>query len=207
MPSALIVRHALSTWNLDGRWQGQADPPLAPEGERQAGAAAPAVGPVDLVVSSDLQRARRTAAILAPGVAAATVAALREFDVGSWSGRTRDEIEARWPGEIASFDAGGLDHPPGGESRAAFEDRVRRATEEVVRLLVARRAGRALIVTHGGVIRAMGRLQGWPDRHVTQLAGYEAEVMGKSPTLALRRPVGLLDDAAPGSQPGDELAL
>ncbi|HMF05349.1 MAG TPA: phosphoglycerate mutase family protein, partial [Acidimicrobiia bacterium] len=32
----LLVRHGESTWNAQSRWQGQADPPLSPFGERQA---------------------------------------------------------------------------------------------------------------------------------------------------------------------------
>ncbi len=31
-----IIRHAESTWNAEGRWQGQADPPLSARGREQA---------------------------------------------------------------------------------------------------------------------------------------------------------------------------
>jgi broad specificity phosphatase PhoE len=207
MPSVLLLRHALSTWNVDGLWQGQADPPLSPEGEAQARAAAGAVGPVDLVVTSDLERARRTGAILAPGVEAAAVPELREFDVGEWSGRTRAEIEAEWPGEIALFDARQLVAPPGGEDRDTFDDRVRAGVEQVAGLIRSRRSERSLVVTHGGVIRSLARIQGWPEHHVAQLAGYEAEVEGKGATLALRRPISFLDATVNGRRPIDEQAL
>ncbi|MBA2326593.1 MAG: histidine phosphatase family protein, partial [Actinobacteria bacterium] len=62
-----LVRHGESTWNADGRWQGQADPPLSALGEEQAcdAAARLAAGGFSRVVASDLQRARRTAEILA----------------------------------------------------------------------------------------------------------------------------------------------
>src|SRR4051812_40351680 len=55
MPSTRIalVRHGQSTWNAEGRWQGQADPPLSPLGEAQAAAAAGACPVVDAVVTSD----------------------------------------------------------------------------------------------------------------------------------------------------------
>ncbi len=60
MPSRLLlVRHGQSEWNAAGRWQGQADPPLTDLGRAQARAAARAIGGVDAVFASDLQRARR----------------------------------------------------------------------------------------------------------------------------------------------------
>ena len=42
LPSSglLVLRHAQSTWNAAGRWQGWADPPLSDEGEGQVGVAA-----------------------------------------------------------------------------------------------------------------------------------------------------------------------
>src|SRR5512132_523882 len=61
----LLVHHGESTWNADGRWQGQADPPLSELGEQQAADAAVHVAPIDAVWSSNLARARRTAMIIA----------------------------------------------------------------------------------------------------------------------------------------------
>ena len=56
----LLVRHGQSEWNADGRWQGQADSPLSDLGRRQAREAARAIGAVDAIWSSDLQRAAVT---------------------------------------------------------------------------------------------------------------------------------------------------
>jgi len=188
MPAVLIVRHALSAWNMDGRWQGQADPPLAAEGEEQARAAARRVGAVDLVVTSDLERARRTGELLAPGAPLVTEPGLREFDVGDWSGRTRAEIERLWPGELAQFDAGRLDAPPGSEGRRQFEERVAEAAAR----LATRADGRTLVVTHGGVVRALARRQDRRNGLYRHLCGFEAEVKGG--TLSLLHPVDLLSD-------------
>ncbi|HEX7136135.1 MAG TPA: histidine phosphatase family protein, partial [Iamia sp.] len=61
----LLVRHGESTWNADGRWQGQADPPLTDRGREQARSAAAGLpGGVDELWSSDLERARVTAELL-----------------------------------------------------------------------------------------------------------------------------------------------
>ena len=92
----LLIRHAESTWNAAGRWQGQADPPLSELGRRQALQLARelAVEPVDCVIASDLARANETAAILAEvwGLGARLDPRLRELDVGAWAGLTREQI-------------------------------------------------------------------------------------------------------------------
>src|SRR5947207_3359793 len=84
----LLVRHGESTWNADGRWQGQADPPLSPLGERQARAASETCPDVDAVVSSDLRRAHQTATIIAQrrGLGPVhTERRLRETFTGEWT--------------------------------------------------------------------------------------------------------------------------
>jgi broad specificity phosphatase PhoE len=201
----LLVRHAPSVWNLEGRWQGQADPPLAPAGAVQAEAAAREVGVFELVIASNLERARHTASILAPDTPIETEPLLREFDVGQWSGRTRAEIQRYWPEELARFDVGNLDTPPGGEHMAAFDERVRAGSERVAARALAMGARRTLVVGHGGVIRALGRLQGRPDRHVGHLCGYEAEVKGG--TVAFLQPIDLLTGSRPPSPVGDVTSL
>lgn len=174
VPQTLLVRHAQSEWNASGRWQGWADPPLSELGRAQALRAGERLRriaePLTRVVSSDLERARATARIIA-GVAGSgdllrrephveEVPGLRELDVGEWSGLTRAEIAAGWPGTLARWDAGELDAAPGGETRAAFDRRVRSALAEVI----ARHLGQQLlIVAHGGVVRSVGRwLEGGP---------------------------------------------
>ena len=57
----LILRHGQSEWNAQGKWQGQADPPLTELGEQQAASAAQQLLDIgesfDRIVSSDLKRA------------------------------------------------------------------------------------------------------------------------------------------------------
>ena len=61
----LILRHGQSEWNAQGKWQGQADPPLTDLGVQQALRAAEHLRDAnfqfDLIASSDLQRAKHTA--------------------------------------------------------------------------------------------------------------------------------------------------
>jgi broad specificity phosphatase PhoE len=170
----LLLRHAESEWNAQGRWQGLADPPLSPRGEVQAERAGPLLAGLDIsaVVSSDLQRARVTAARIAPALSLTgplgVDAGLREYDVGAWSGLTRPEIEAGWPGAIDDWRHGRLVATPDGEKRDCF---VARISAAVARHAAARPDGTTLVVTHGGVIGALCRSLGWPGRRFVHLAG------------------------------------
>jgi broad specificity phosphatase PhoE len=147
----LLVRHGESTWNADGRWQGQADPPLSRLGEQQAAEAATRVDSVDAVWASDLVRARRTAEIVAGGqrIEVRLDPRLRERDAGDWQGHTRAEIEEHWPGYLESGR-----RPAGYESDDALLARVLAAIDEIG---AAHRGGSVLIVVHGGIVRTLER--------------------------------------------------
>jgi 2,3-bisphosphoglycerate-dependent phosphoglycerate mutase len=208
----LLLRHAQSTWNLEGRWQGQADPPLSAFGEGQALEAAGRLETGDsfgLFVSSDLARARQTAELMADALGAerppAVEVGLREYDLGEWSGLTREEILTRWPAELQQFDRGELDAPPGGESRQAFDLRVAAAGNRVAELTGATKAERVLVVTHAGVVRSFARSAGLPERHMGHLSGYWATV-GRTGGLRPRDPVELLAPVSREDEEGDEIA-
>ena len=155
MTTILIARHGQSDWNQDKRWQGHADRPLTEKGREQAQALAHRLAHIELdaVYSSDLQRARDTAAVVAEsqGLEVRQLPELREVDVGSWSGLTRAEAEERFPDGFARW----RDGYPGwqdGETYEAMTDRVLRAVDEIA---AEHEGGRVLVVSHGGPIRAM----------------------------------------------------
>ena len=190
----LLVRHGQSTWNSDGRWQGQADPPLSALGEEQARDAAGRLvaGVFSGVVASDLQRARRTAEILARALhlEVALDPDLREIDVGDWTGMTRAEIEARWPGELADWSEGRSESTMGGESRTHLTDRARAA---LARAAASAAPGETLLlVSHGALIRNLDRALGLPPQAIGNLMGrwYEADGNG---SLAPGEVVSLAD--------------
>ena len=150
MTRLLLVRHGESAWNAEHRWQGQADPPLSARGEAQARAAAPAVaalGPYDQVRCSPLQRARRTAELLATAGLSAPEPAegLQERGAGPWTGLTHAEIDARHPGARASGR-----RPEGYEPEDALRARATAA-------LLGLRGDVVLVVVHEGVIRVLDR--------------------------------------------------
>jgi probable phosphoglycerate mutase len=161
----LVVRHAQSTWNADGRWQGQADPPLSPLGEAQATAARRLLEPVDGVWSSDLERARRTAVVLARSQdrAVRLEPRVRERDAGAWTGLTRAEIESQYPGYLPTHR-----RPSDYEADPPLLARVLEALQDVAACLAG---GTGLVVTHGGVIIALERYFGAEAAPVPNLAG------------------------------------
>jgi probable phosphoglycerate mutase len=151
----LLARHGESDWNRARRWQGWADRPLTGRGRDQAGALALRLAeiPLDAVYASDLERARETAAAVArsQGLEVRVDPRLREVDVGSWSGLTREEAAAGFPEAYARWREGGAGWHDG-ESYQAMSARVLAAVRAIA---VAHEGGRVLVVSHGGPIRAL----------------------------------------------------
>ena len=162
----LVIRHGQSTWNEERRWQGQADPPLSDFGRQQAFAASQSIGQVDVIVSSPQIRAAQTAGIIAEQIGVGPVQVLdglQERGAGEWSGLTREEIDARWPGWVDSEQ-----RPEGWEADEVFIPRVMTAIERVATEFAG---GSALVVCHGGVIIALERELGVNDGRIPNLHG------------------------------------
>jgi phosphoserine phosphatase len=150
-----LARHGESDWNVDRRWQGHADRPLTDRGREQARALAERLAGVDLqaVYASDLRRAWETAeAVAAPReLDVVRLAELREVDVGSWSGFTRDECAERFPHAFVRWQGGGT----GWEDGESYEEMGERIVAAIQRLAAQHPDGAILVVSHGGPIRAV----------------------------------------------------
>jgi broad specificity phosphatase PhoE len=160
LTTLLLARHGETDWNLHHKWQGQTGPPLNETGRRQAAALAERLAGLDAVYSSDSERARETAAILARrhGLEVEIDARLGEVDFGPWEGLTRAEIDSRFDGTFERWLSCEEPHPDGVESDSAMADRVLAALEAIVH---RHHEGRVLVVTSGGPIRAVqARLDG-----------------------------------------------
>jgi broad specificity phosphatase PhoE len=151
----LLARHGESDWNVELRWQGHADRPLTRRGRAQADALADRLEayPLAAIYASDLRRALDTARAVARrhGIDVVARRDLREVDVGSWSGRSRAELESRFPEQIARWENGakGWDD---GESYEQMAARIIRAVGEIA----AEHPGdQVLVVSHGGSVRAV----------------------------------------------------
>jgi broad specificity phosphatase PhoE len=162
----LVVRHGQSEWNADGRWQGQENPPLTQLGRDQAREAAGAIGAVEAVYASPLDRATTTAVIVAEQLGIGPVMmspGLMERHAGEWQGLTRDQIEQAFPGYL---DAG--TRPPGWEDDDEVEARVLAALSDIAD---RHPEGEVLAVAHAGVIYAIERITGAPWERLANLGG------------------------------------
>src|SRR5436305_5760353 len=110
----LMIRHGQSEWNAERRWQGWADIARTRKGEADAAHRGSLLAREGFrpraLYASDLVRAARTAEIIGAhlDVPVLVERGFRERNVGEWSGRTTDEIEAQWPGMVALWRTGEL---------------------------------------------------------------------------------------------------
>ncbi|OLF11654.1 histidine phosphatase family protein [Actinophytocola xinjiangensis] len=154
----LLVRHGESApARLDAPFplvDGHGDPPLAPEGEREAElvGARLAVEPIDALYVTTLRRTHQTAAPLAKrlNLTPAVEPDLREVLLGEWEGGLfRIRVAERHETAQRMWETQRWDAIPGAESTEALADRVRAA---IGRIAAAHPDGRVVAVTHGGVI-------------------------------------------------------
>ena len=165
----VLLRHGVTPWNADGRYQGQTDIELAETGHQQAKAAAHAIGAayaVTRLVSSDLMRARQTAAYVAEetGLEVAYDPRLREVCAGDAEGMNRAQILDRFGGEMPdSWE------PYGGESWPTVASRFSAALNDVAASVAPEET--VVVVAHGGAIRqGVVAFLGWDPSVVTTLA-------------------------------------
>ena len=152
-----VVRHGESTWNADGRYQGQTDVPLSEVGSLQAASLAERLTGQHFaaVYASDLLRARRTAEIVTERLLGAPPVqldpGLREIDVGALSGLTLPDIRSQYPAYLQALRSDPwATRRPGGESMA---DLYARASGALGTLAARHQGQRILVFTHGGVVR------------------------------------------------------
>lgn len=146
----ILVRHGRTAANAAGLLQGRSDRPLDPLGEAQAASIGVALGRVDRVITSPLQRARSTAAAIVADSGGDVVVDDRwiELDYGVFDGQTqRDVATDVWE----SWRADPSFAPPGGESLLDLDRRVVEALEE---LAPAAMHTDVVIVSHVSPIKA-----------------------------------------------------
>ena len=101
----ILVRHGETTWNIEGRYQGQEDTPLSERGLRQGHLLAEGLHhiPIDVCISSPLQRSYQTCKFCADlhKLPVATDERLLEINHGSWEGVLAPEIAKQFPQEFA----------------------------------------------------------------------------------------------------------
>ena len=143
----VLVRHGETAWSRSGQHTGRTDVPLTPDGQAAAARLEPLLAGVEFaqVLSSPLQRARRTAELAGFGGRLSLEADLMEWNYGDYEGLTSAEIKAQAPGWLVFTDG-----CPAGESPEQVGERVDR-------LLARVRAerGPTLLFAHGHLLRVL----------------------------------------------------
>jgi broad specificity phosphatase PhoE len=165
--SFVCVRHGVTDWNREGRFQGRTDIPLNEEGVAQAQAASRRLqsAPFDFIVSSPLIRAAKTAKIIAaPSSRPITLDTdLIECDFGSFEGRPIAEVMSE--AGITAKQALATILPADGEPWAEVSERSLRC---ITRWLDHHPRAGILFVSHDAVMQSMSEAlcNGWFDnRH------------------------------------------
>lgn len=164
MTRLVLVRHGETEDNRAGVLQGQAGKPLSDEGHRQAKRLAQRLASFrfDACYSSDLPRARETAEHLVTPheLVPLYVRALREVFVGTWQGKTPEQVKIELPEEHAAWQRGEDIARGGGES---YQDVAIRCGAALGQIAEAFPGGHVLVVSHGAALRAtIHRLLGLP---------------------------------------------
>ncbi len=162
MALLILLRHGESQWNKENRFTGWIDVDLSERGEQEARAAGSLLRevPIDVVFTSALRRAIRTAelALEAAGKSHLPIvkdAALNERHYGDLQGLNKDEV-ARTYGEQQfklwrrSYDVA----PPNGESLKMTQERVLPYFHQHIAPLL-KEGKNVLIVAHGNSLRAL----------------------------------------------------
>jgi len=147
LPLIYLVRHGDTAWTLTEQHTGRTDLPLSAQGEREAREAGPRLAAlrIDHVLSSPLQRARRTAELALPHASIEADDDLMEWDYGAYEGRRTVDIEVEHPGWELFRDG-----CPSGET---LDDVSARADRVVGRIRTG--GGNVLLFAHREILRIL----------------------------------------------------
>lgn len=158
--SFYFLRHGETDWNSQQLMQGWTDIPLNDNGIAQAGKAAALIAehPIDLVVSSSLSRAHRTAEIVNDALKKPLLLdeRLKERSWGIFEGKHVSAFD-QWRANVkhdAAKEETGYPVPPEGEPYPAFKDR---CIGTLAHYLDTHANQNILFVAHGGVFRTLLR--------------------------------------------------
>ncbi len=160
-----FIRHGLTEGNKEGRYIGSTDVPLSAEGKKELFNLKEDFEYPDVqkVYTSPLQRCLDTAEILYPDRMIHIVDKIKEYDFGSFEGKSIDELKSdksfkKW------IESGMKIVPEGAEDMQKFLKRCDEGIEEIVMDMMKNKIREAAVVTHGGVIMNMLSMYGYPKR-------------------------------------------
>ncbi|HIW74277.1 MAG TPA: histidine phosphatase family protein [Firmicutes bacterium] len=183
----ILLCHGASPGGTDRRYAGQtANQPLSERGKREllSRKAHGAYPPAEALYVSPLSRCTETARLLYPMLVPVILPSLAELDVGSFEGKTYEQLKddpsyQRWR------ETGGRAAPPGGESGEAFAQRLLGAMRQIAADSRSGAFHSAAVITHSSCIRTLAaRLcppaesgaDGYGGRPVSSGGGYRVKM-------------------------------
>ena len=147
LPIICLVRHGDTAWTMTGQHTDRTDLPLSEQGERHAREVGARVSRLrfDHILSSPLQRARRTAELAMPDSVVEADDDLTEWDYGAYEGRRTVDIRAERPGWRLLRDGS-----PGGETCDAVGARADRVVGRI-----RAGGGNVLVFGHRDILRVL----------------------------------------------------
>ena len=162
----ILIRHGTTQGNLEKRFVGVLDVPLAPQGEELARRVSPTLPRVEHIYRSPLLRCRQTAQLLWPDTEMTVIQGLRETDFGPFEGKNHQELKddplyQAWIGQGDRLNFAAM---PVGETAQQVVERVSAALAELVKDAAAHGYERVGVVSHGGALMGLLSKYGRPER-------------------------------------------
>ena len=162
----ILIRHGTTQGNLEKRFVGVLDVPLAPQGEELARRVSPTLPRVEHIYRSPLVRCRQTAQLLWPDTEMTVIQGLRETDFGPFEGKNHQELKddplyQAWIGQGDRLNFAAM---PVGETAQQVVERVSAALAELVKDAAAHGYERVGVVSHGGALMGLLSKYGRPER-------------------------------------------
>ena len=152
-----LIRHGATDANYKGEYIGcRTDIPLAPEGLTELRML------IQRLYSSPMLRCRQTGAVLYPDMEIVPVEELKEYDFGSFEGKTAAELEN--DPDFVPWTSGKLAAPKGGEANSEFIKRVCLGFNKIAVDMVNSGITSSAVIMHGGAIMMLLAAAGLPRR-------------------------------------------
>ena len=148
-----LIRHGATDANVLGQYIGcKTDMPLSPEGLNELRLLKENVEypEIDCLYTSPMLRCRQTAAVIYPDIKATSVENLKEYDFGSFEGKTAAELENN--PDFMAWASGKLASPPDGEANSNFIKRLCIGLNQIVLDMLEKDKNNAAVIMHGGAI-------------------------------------------------------
>lgn len=152
-----FIRHGITDWNIEGRYQGSTDIELSETGIEQAKRLGKRFKNIDLdvIYASPLKRAYRTAEEVANATNKPIIKQdlFREINFGEWEGHNNKELAEKFGEAFQTFIKDPMTAPMPGEG--SFQIAMERGLKGVNEIIEKHRGETVAIVSHGALLRVI----------------------------------------------------